>query len=396
MKDQIIYFTAANGTEVLLWAVGVLGFLFLIQLCYQLFIYNRLATVSKQQVSAVGESTSLPPLSVIICGENQLEAIQRNMLHILEQRYPLFEVIYVDMASTDETRSYLESLEEEYDHFYVTYLPDSAKYISRRKLAQTIGIKASKYDWLVFTEADCRPSSDKWLFSLAQSMSESTDIVLGYHRTQKISSWFNSFTSYDNLLLQMRFLGLALINQPYMGIGRNMAYRKSLFNGIKAYSNQLNLQRGEDEVFINQTANSRNTKVALHPESAVEAEPFHFWKSWKYMKGSHLLSMSRFNGIKHYLMGFETLTRFLFQVLAVLLLVVTLIWGQWVIFILTLILILLRVLIQWLVVNRLAKQLGEARRYGWSLLLLNFYLPIRTWFLKCTLPKNGKGDVFKV
>ena len=380
------------------WGIAylLLGVLFLVQLFYNLYYYRRLATTSVQQSLGECNRSSCPPLSVIICGENQLEEIQKHLPLILEQDYSEFEVIYVDMASTDDTAVYLESLSEQYNHFYYTIIPESAQYISRRKLAQTLGVKASKYDWLVFTEADCQPVSKLWLQSLAFHFKEGIDIVLGYSRMAKEHSWLSRFSSYDNLLMQMRYLSFALADKPYMGMGRNMAYRKSLFYQQRTYANQLNLQRGEDELFLNQRMTAQNTAVVLSPESIVQTAPFAQLKHWKYLKGSHLLSMQRFKGKKHWAVGFETTSRILFTLLFVSLLVGAVYATCWVAVGGLVCLALCRWLVQSLVTNQVAKAMGEERRYRISLFILNLYLPIRTFLLKLALPKRGKGDIFKI
>lgn len=168
-----------NTTELIL--LSATGVLLIIQLIYYLGLYNRIHThnlaVGKDEVHFGRE---LPPLSVVICARNESENLRRNLPTILKQDYPDFEVIVINDGSTDESEDLLSALEEEYPNLYHSFTPDSARYISRKKLALTLGIKASKHDWLVFTEADCAPVSNQWLRRMARNFTSSTDIVLGY------------------------------------------------------------------------------------------------------------------------------------------------------------------------------------------------------------------------
>lgn len=167
-------FTFNTAELILLSAAGVL---LIVQLIYYLGLYNRIHThnlaVGKDEVHFGRE---LPPLSVVICARNESENLRRNLPAILKQDYPDFEVIVINDGSTDESEDLLSELEEEYPNLYHSFTPDSARYISRKKLALTLGIKASKYDWLVFTEADCTPVSDKWLRRIARNFTPSTDM----------------------------------------------------------------------------------------------------------------------------------------------------------------------------------------------------------------------------
>ena len=142
------------------------GFLFFIQSCYQLGLYRKLYTHSKQ---AQGEGNT-PPLSVIIVAKDSASDLRKNLPAILEQDYPDYEVIVIyDRADKDESEDVLKLLQDKYHHLYYTFIPDSARYISHKKLGVTMGIKASRHEWLVHTEANCLPSSNQWLRKLVSA-----------------------------------------------------------------------------------------------------------------------------------------------------------------------------------------------------------------------------------
>ena len=164
-------------------------------------------------------------------------------------------------------------MEEKYPHLYHSFTPDSARYISHKKLALTLGIKASKYDWLVFTETNCIPASKDWLKLMARNFTSQTQVVLGYSGYDRTKGWLHKRTAFDTLFQSLRYLGFALAGKPYMGIGRNLAYRKELFFQQKGFSKYLNLQRGEDDLFINQLATPSNTRVETDINATTRINP---------------------------------------------------------------------------------------------------------------------------
>ena len=269
-----------NTTEqALLAAVGIL---FLIQLLYYFCLYNRIHARSRAvKRSDIHFSQELPPLSVIIYAREEVENLRRNLPAVLEQDYPQFEVIVINDGNTDESEDYLTLQGEKYPNLYHSFVPSSSRYISRKKLAITLGIKASKYDWLVFTDANCLPESNQWLRTMARNFTSRAQIVLGYSGYERGKGWLHKRVSFDNLFTSMRYLGYALAGKPYMGIGRNMAYRKELFYAQKGFSAHLNLQRGDDDLFINKTATAENTRIETDANAVVRVQPVYRAKDWR-------------------------------------------------------------------------------------------------------------------
>lgn len=391
--DNIMHLINLNFESVeLITIYTILGVCLLTQFVFYLGYYYRLARKTKfKEIS----NNNYPPISIIICTENQLSALQRNLPIILDLDYPNYEVIVVDMNSEDESATYLEYMTTQHKNLYCSFTTKDARIISHRKLAQTIGIKASKHEWLVFTEPDCQPISNKWLKEIAAKMEEKTAIVLGYSRYEKIKGRLNQFIAYDNILTSMRYLGFALANQPYTGIGKNLAYKKELFFTKKAYINQLNLQRGEDELFINTNANRTNTSVVSTPESVIEMDTLESRKAWRIRKLMHLTSAARYTGTKHYWHGFDSFTRIVLYTLGTLICVLALLSHQWSIAGVICGGLLIQWLLQVVVTNTVSKRLGDGHRYYLSILKYNFTIPLYTFILKFRLPKRKRGDILK-
>lgn len=379
-----------NTIEIIL--LSLTGLFFLIQIIYYTTLYNRIYKRVKAATNGkVSFTEELPPLSVIICAKNESENLRKYLPAILEQDYPLFEVVVINDGSTDETEDLLSALEERYPHLYHSFTPEDARFVSRKKLAVTLGIKASKYDWLVFTEADCKPVNSNWLRRMARNFTPGIEIVLGYSGYEPAKGWFNRKVSLDTLFNSMRYLGFALSNHPYMGIGRNMAYRKELFFQKKGFSAHLNLRRGDDDVFINQIANSRNTRVETDEDAIIRSEqPSR--KEWNEDKLSYAATSTYFKGSQRYFLGFETLSRMLFYMTAIALTVAGIFNHHWLVAAGGLLLFIVRFIIQAVVINKTAKALSEKRRYYFMLPLFDFMQPLQSLNSRIYRSFRKRGD----
>ena len=386
-------FTFNTAELILLSAAGVL---LIVQLIYYLGLYNRIHThnlaVGKDEVHFGRE---LPPLSVVICARNESENLRRNLPAILKQDYPDFEVIVINDGSTDESEDLLSELEEEYPNLYHSFTPDSARYISRKNLALTLGIKASKYDWLVFTEADCTPVSDKWLRRIARNFTPSTDIVLGYSGYERGKGWLHKRVSFDSLFTSLRYLGFALAGKPYMGIGRNLAYRKELFFKVKGFSTHLNMQRGEDDLFINQIANENNTRVETSPDSVIRMQPVERYKDWKEEKVSYMATARFYKGSQRWLLGLETATRLLFYVACLSGIVFGILSFHWLAAGLVLLLWIVRYSAQAYVINKTANEMGDNRSYYFTLPVFDIIRPLQSLKFRLYRLYRRKGDFMR-
>lgn len=339
------------------------GALFLTQAIYYLGLYNKIYTHTQKENNA-DVNLKHPPLSVIIVAKDAANELKENLPFILEQDYPEFEVIVIYDSAADDCDDVLKLLEDKYPNLYHTFIPDSARYISHKKLGITMGIKASRHDWLVFTESNCRPQSKRWLRQMARNFTPSAEIVLGYSNYEKTSGWFNKKITFDTLLNSMRYLGMAISGHPYMGTGRNMAYRKSLYYKQKGFSSHLNLQRGEDDLFINETANEHNTRVETDPESLIRISIPKYKRIWREEKVSYMATSRLFKGTARYLMGFETCSRLLFYITTIATIIISTILHQWIIAGIALLLWTLRYVLQLVVFRKASTYLGERKFYA--------------------------------
>lgn len=293
------------------------GSLAIVLLLWQFYIdkFYYLHTIRYRKQSenkALTGKEALPPASIIVYANDNAESLRRNIPVLFEQEYPDFEVIVVDDASTDDTPEVLQGLASRYPHLYSTKVPADACALSRRKLALTLGIKAAKNDCLLLLDAACRPASPLWLRNMMRHFAEGAGIVLGYSRTDIPAGFACLYKAFDRLLFSLRYLSCAVRGCPYMGVGSNLAYRKSLFFEHKGFSRTLNLRYGDDDLFVNEVATGENTRAEIAPDSFVTVENDDFDTLWRIQKMRHFFTMPYLHHRKQVLFAGEQVAVYLF------------------------------------------------------------------------------------
>ena len=234
-------------------------------------------------------------ISIIVTAHNNGEELERNLPLFFAQEYADdFEVIVVVEKGEDDTDDALTRLKTQFPKLYCTYVPESSRYVSRKKLAVTLGVKAARNEWIILTEATCRPQSSHWLSAMAEAGKGQTDagetqdspydMVLGYANFDEETS---SFKRYLCLQRQQNLFEHARRRTAYSQEGRNLMFRKSMFLEGKGYDGNLKYIGGEYEFLVNKFAKRGNTAVATTPESwLVEENPN--GKRWKNRQLFHL------------------------------------------------------------------------------------------------------------
>lgn len=374
-------------TEIIIWtATGVLA---TIQLIYTFVIYNAPHRRSVAEFKGKLHLTDHQPgISVVIATADYEHSLGKHLPLILEQDYPDFEVIVVDDNSKDDTNDLLQRLAKKYPHLYHTYTSDSIRYISHKKLALMLGIKAAKKEWIVFTEPDCYPTSPQWLSSMARHFTDSTDVVLSYSNYEHKPGFANLCYMFDTLQQQLRLLGLTLRGGGYIGIGRNMAYRKEIFFRNKGYSRHLDLERGEDDLFINEHVPSCRITAAASPLSTVRCASSNL-RSWKADRLNRLFIRKRLQGVGPYILGADTLSRTLLYAVIITGIVLSILHHWWITLIITIGLWLTTLGCREYVYHQATHLFGE-RRYNISLPLFALLHPCWELYLRLNLVFSSK------
>jgi len=290
---------------------GVLLVSLLIQLNYYLGIYLRVALFKKTDNNS-NINTEKPPVSVVICARNEEENLKHFLPKVLEQKYPNYEVIVVNDCSSDNSDIVLENFQKQYPHLKVTTIKEDEKFSHTKKLALTVGIKAAKNEWLLLTDADCVPQSDLWLSTMAENFKGDTEVVLGYGGYLSEKGLLNKLIRFDTMLIAMNYFGFTLIRKPYMGVGRNLAYKRSLFFKNRGFASHSQLDSGDDDLFIREVANKANTVVEFRHEAHTLSVPRKTYTNWIRQKRRHTSTSKYYNSGIKLLLGLEPFSRLLF------------------------------------------------------------------------------------
>ncbi|HKR04811.1 MAG TPA: glycosyltransferase [Bacteroidia bacterium] len=266
---------------------------FLVQLIYYLFIFSKLAFFKKQPAVSKND-----PVSVIICARNELKNLRNNLPLILDQDYPDYQVIVVNDCSWDDSGKALEEYEDAYPHLKVVTIQEQERYKHGKKFALSLGIKAAVNEILLFTDADCRPAGKNWLREMTKNTSEIKDIVIGYGAYEKTSGLLNKWIRFDTVFNAIQYLSSAISGNAYMGVGRNLCYKRSLFFKNKGFANHYHILSGDDDLFVNETATSKNVSVEITPESFTLSKPKESFIAWLNQKKRHI-STGNFYKPKH-------------------------------------------------------------------------------------------------
>lgn len=251
-----------------------------------LFLLSFLFTFMK--LGKITASPSPPvPVSVVIAAHDEEHNLKELIPLLLQQEYPEFEIIIVEDRCNDGTYDYLLQATGQFPNLKMVRVVNKPEHIQGKKFALTLGIKAAQHQWILFTDADCRPTGKHWIARMMQSRLEQTQIILGWSPYKKLPGLLNAFIRFESILTAIQFMSFARWGHPYMGVGRNLAYTKSLFLENKGFP-MLEITGGDDDLFVNKYAHGNNTRISLGEESMMVSEPKHTWTQFLQQKLRHL------------------------------------------------------------------------------------------------------------
>lgn len=254
-----------------------------------------LVSLSKKQRENTGP---LNAVSVIVCAHDEEENLRALIPMLLQQQHPEFEIIIVNDRSNDGTFDFLLEETKQEPRLKMVNIDSTPAHVNGKKYAITLGIKAAKHNWVLLTDADCRPNNEQWIKTVSNQTADDKNFVLGYSGYEKRPGFLNLFIRFETLFTAMQYIGYALAGNPYMGVGRNLAYRKSVFLENKGFNNFLSVTGGDDDLFVNQHATGKNTTVALGADARVNSFPKTTLKEFYRQKVRHLSVGKKYKG-KH-------------------------------------------------------------------------------------------------
>lgn len=294
------------------------------------------------------------PVSMIICAKNEVNNLRENLPLWIDQDHPDFEVIIVNDCSWDETEEFLKEAKVKYPLLKVVTIPEQDKYRHGKKFALALGIKAAKNEILLLTDADCKPAGRSWMSLMQQSYTPQTEIVLGFGPVMKEKSFLNRLIRFDSFVTAMQYFSFAIGGNPYMGVGRNLSYKKDLFFRTKGFARHNHLLSGDDDLFVNENATPLNTALQLSPESFTFTQPKPSFGEWMQQKSRHGTTAKYYKARNKFQLGLLGLSNLMFYLLLITLLILRYQWKA------VLFLYAIKLVIQWTVSYGASKKLQSA------------------------------------
>lgn len=365
---------------------NVIFLAFCIVTVLQIFFYLRFFTRLAFYRADENPGRQNHPISVIICAKNEAANLARFLPGALVQKYEAtHEVIVVNDNSTDESKYIIDAYQKEFGQLQVIELKQGARFIPGKKFPLSMGIKSSKYEIVLLTDADCVPASEFWIDKMQSRFQNEIEIVIGYSPFRKKKGLLNKLIRWEGFLSAVQYLSYARAGLAYMGVGRNLSYKKSLFFKQKGFSAFNHLPGGDDDLFINKVATPTNVAISVDPDTFTLTIPATTWKEWKKQKVRHYSTSKYYKPIHKFYLGLYALSAFLFYPLVIL----SAFYVDWLV---VLSIFFFKSAIQYFILGKCAKRLQETDLTPWimafDIWMFFYYLvfagaifkkPGRTW-----------------
>ena len=352
-----------------------------IQLLFYIGVFGRF---SFAKIPTEIKTTPTIPISVIICAHNEAKNLKEFLPSFINQKYSNFELVLINDASYDDTLEIMEAFREKHPtKIKVVDVKANEQFWRSKKYALTLGIKAATHEHLLFSDADCKPVSEHWITEITAHFTAEKTIILGYGAYLKIkNSLLNKLIRFETLFTAIQYFSYAKIGLPYMGVGRNLAYTKSLFFKSNGFSNHMHIRSGDDDLFVNKSATNQNVNLSYLEDSFTLSQPKKTFKDWICQKRRHVSTASYYKPIHKFLLALFYISQLLFWLLATILFITTYQWE------IVLGIVIFRILIQYIIIGNSAKKLNEKDLIIWSPILEIFLIIIQlSIFIKNTVSK---------
>jgi glycosyltransferase involved in cell wall biosynthesis len=247
-----------------------LNWIFYVAVGVQAIFYALAALAISRYTPLLGRPNPNQGVSVIVCARNEHQNLQKLIPALLQQDHLKFQVIVVDDQSTDNTQTLGDALAKAEPKLIYRRIEKTPRNVNSKKHALTMGIKAASFDCMLLTDADCWPISDRWISEMAVGFdSPDRQFVIGYSQYAKSPGPLNGFIRYETMATAINYVGLGLMGRPYMAVGRNFGYRKSLFLKYRGFTGFQSIVGGDDDLLVNRYARHSNTRFVLSTHATV-------------------------------------------------------------------------------------------------------------------------------
>jgi cellulose synthase/poly-beta-1,6-N-acetylglucosamine synthase-like glycosyltransferase len=227
------------------------------------------------------------PVSVIICARNEGSNLDTLIPELLKQDHPSFEIIIVNDRSEDNTAAVLKKYTDD-PRFRTVHIKKLPAGMNGKKNALNTGIEAAVNELILLTDADCLPGSRSWIRGMCAGFEPENAFVLGFSMYNKMPGFLNLLIRFETLWTAIHYIGLALSGFPYMGVGRNLGYRKEVYLQNNGFQGMVHITGGDDDLLVNKLANQSNCAVVMGKEVTTWSVPKTGWHEFYIQKRRHL------------------------------------------------------------------------------------------------------------
>ncbi|UJP65515.1 glycosyltransferase [Mongoliitalea daihaiensis] len=288
-----------------------------VQFFYILVIFGR-ATLFYRAKASKSTTEKLEGVTVVIAARNEKENLSKLIPIICNQNYPNFDIMVVNDRSNDGTKALLEQLMSKYPKLRTVTIQYTPEHVTAKKYALTLGIKVVKNDVLLLTDADCIPQSEDWITLMtAPVRNEGRTFALGFSPYATKGGFLNQWIQFETCWTALLYASFTLWKAPFMGVGRNLCYRRSFFMEQKAFKGLWEVEGGDDDLLVNRYATSKNTGVVIDPRSITLSEPKQTWSDYYTQKKRHLHAGKYYKAKDKQKIGIYALTHLIFWILGI-------------------------------------------------------------------------------
>ncbi|MFY0605211.1 MAG: glycosyltransferase [Cyclobacteriaceae bacterium] len=246
------------------------------------------------------------PISVVVCAHNELINLQALIPILINQTYPNYEIVIALDRCTDGSLEYLKEVQS--DLLKIVEIKEKPNDYSGKKYALTQAISQASHEWILLTDADCQPISSHWIETFGYQMDDQADLIIGVSPYAESKNLVGQLTSYETLMTAISYTTSTLRGKAYMGVGRNLAYRKSKFLAVQGYHPFNNVMGGDDDLLVQKLSTAQNTRLTIHPKSLTYSKPERTWKEYLSQKTRHLSVGKYYPVIKQISLSLKVLT----------------------------------------------------------------------------------------
>jgi glycosyltransferase involved in cell wall biosynthesis len=269
--------------------------LIVLRVSYWIFIFSKLALFKINTPLNHSEG-----VSIIVCVKNNSSGIIKLLSKLIKQNHKNYEVIVVDDFSSDGLEEKMAPLISQ----HIKYIKASMD-MPGKKAALTTGIDVASKQWILVTDSDCIPSSLNWIsLMIGSAIDQKKEIVLGYAPMSKKNGLAPLLSKYETAYVGMQYLAYTLAKKSYMGVGRNMLFKKALFLESRPFEYNMHIASGDDDLFIQKAASLYNIGICIDADAQCYSDPKHSMNEYIIQKTRHTSTSNSYKNEHKLMLGF--------------------------------------------------------------------------------------------